>query len=514
MACAVVAGAAARAQTPPATYRAFDLLELRVEGNTVLSEADIDDAVYPFLGPDRTASDVERARAALEAVYAKRGYATVSAIIPPQEPVDGVVIIKVVERPVGRLRVVGAQYVAPRVIRQRAPSLAEGQVPNLNDAQRDVIALNQSPDLTVTPALRAGKAPDTVDVDLKVDDKPPLHGSLELNNRYSQDTTHLRLNGNVSYDNLWQRGDTIAFGFQVAPQNYSDASVFTGSYTFRIPNSKLSLLVNYLHSDSNVVTLGSTDAIGRGDTVQIRALVPLGTMDDFTHSLSAGFDYKDVYEAVGLANATSSTPIVYWPFRAQYTAGWVGPNASTDFTGALVWSFRNTGSNSVEFDNKRFNAPTNFVYLTADASRTQELPGGLQAYVHAATQISPQPLVSNEQIGIGGIDTVRGYLESEALGDYGVVAQTELRGPSLARYLGPKVNSVRLHAFADVGAADIRDPLPGQAASATFVSLGFGARFRVYDHLSGAVEDAFPLTDGPSTHAGSQRVLFRLTGDF
>ncbi len=95
-----------------------------------------------------------------------------------------------------------------------------------------------------------------------------------------------------------------------------------------------------------------------------------------------------------------------------------------------------------------------------------------------------------------------------------MLGQAELRSPSLARYLGPKVSSVRLHIFTDVGAADIRQPLPGQTASNTFVSVGFGARMRMLNHLSGSLEDAFPLTDGPTTHAGSQRVLFRLTGDF
>ena len=506
---------AALGQTAPPKLRAFDLEELRVEGNTVLTESEIDEAVYPYLGADRTAADVEKARAALEEVYSKKGFATVSATIPPQEPVDGVVVIKVVERPIGRLRVVGAQYVAPRVIRGKATSLAEGRVPNLNDAQRDVVALNQSPDLTVTPALRAGRAPDTVDVDLKVEDKLPLHGSLELNNRRSLDTTPLRLTGNVSYGNLWQRGDTIALGFSVAPQNYSDASVYTGSYTFRVPGSNVSLLANYIHSDSNVLTLGSTNAVGKGDIVQFRAIVPLGTMDDFTHSLAAGFDYKRVFEAVGLRGQLSEVPLTYWPFRAQYNASWASASgAGTDVSGTLVWAFRGIGSDRFAFDNKRAFAQPNFVYFTADASRTQPLPGGLEAYVHGVTQLSPQPLVSSEQFGIGGIDSARGYLESEALGDYGVLAQAELRGPSLSQFVNSKFSNVRLHAFADVAAADIRQKLAGQSDSATLISLGFGARFRVYDHLSGAIEDAFPLSNGPSTHAGSQRVLFRLTGDF
>jgi hemolysin activation/secretion protein len=503
--------ASSRAPAPP---RTFDLLELRVEGNTILSETEIDNAIYPFLGPDKTAADVEKARAALEEAYSKRGYATVSATIPPQNPVDGVVIIKVVERPIGRLRVVGAQYVAPRVIRGEAPSLAAGTVPNLNAVQQDLVTLNQQPDLTVTPSLKPGLAPDTVDADLKVDDKLPLHGSLELNNRNSQDTAPLRLNGNVSYGNLWQRGDTIAMGFQVAPQNTANASVYSGSYTFRIPDSRVSILASFIHSDSDVVTLGSTNALGRGNTLQIRALVPLGTLDDFTHSLSAGFDYKDVYDATEIAGVTSETPIQYWPFRVQYSAGWVETRSTTDLNGTLVWAFRGVGSNSLAFDAQRYQATGGFFYVTFDGDRTQELPAGFQAYVHAMAQISPQPLVSPEQLGLGGTESVRGYYESEALGDYGAYGQVELRTPSLAHLVGGPLTSVRLHLFADAGTVAIRDPLPEQASSATLVSVGAGMRVRLYDHFSGSLENATALTNGPATRAGNDRVLFRLTGDF
>ncbi len=501
----------------PEPPRRFDLEELRVEGNTVLSEREIDDVVYPFLGPDRTAADVEHARAALEEYYAKtRGFATVSVEVPPQTPQDGVVVVRVVERTVGRLRVTGARYVTPSSIRAGATSLAEGTVPNLNRVQDDIVALNQLPDRSITPTLRPGRAPDTVDVDLKVEDKLPLHGSLEVNNRQSQDTTKLRLAGNLSYGNLWQRGDAATFGFQVAPQNTRDTEVFTGSYLFHIPDSKVSLFANYIHSNSNVTTLGSTNVLGRGDIVQLRALVPLGTSEDFSHSISAGFDYKHVLEAVGLGGQSTNVPLTYYPVSVAYQAGWTGANSTTDAIGTLVWAFRGPDSNDAAFDNKRFNANRNFVYLKGDVARTQELPYGLEGYGRVTAQVSPDPLVSNEQYSIGGLDTVRGYYEAEGLGDYGGAAQVELRSPQLARYLsaGSAVTSLRVHGFADVGAAAIRQPLPGQATTSALASVGFGTRFRVYDHVSGSVEDAVTLHRGPVTRAGENRVLFSLSGDF
>lgn len=498
----------------PAPAPTFDLLELRVEGNTVLTEREIDDVVYPFLGPGRTAADVEQARAALEAYYQKRGFATVSTVVPPQRPVDGVVVMQVVERPVGRLRVTGAHYVEPSVIRAGAPSLAPGTVPNLTAVQSDIVALNQYPDRSITPSLTEGRAPDTVDVDLKVQDKLPLHGSLTIDNQQSEDTTPLRLSANLSYGNLWQRGDTATIGYQVAPQNPADTNVTTTSYLFHVPGSKVSLLASYLHSNSNVTTVGSTDVVGKGDILQLRALVPLGTTNDFTHSLSAGVDYKNVTEAVGLSGQFSDTPVTYYPFNVAYQAGWTGAGSSTDVIGTLVWAFDVAGSSVAAFDAKRFDAPPGFIYLKADATRTQELPYGMQGYAHLEAQVSPDPLVSNEQLSVGGVDTVRGYYESEALGDYGGVGQFELRSPQLARYVGAPVDELRLHAFVDAGATAIHDPLPGQEASAALVSVGFGARFRVYDRFSGSVEDAIPLHDGPVTHAGTNRVLFSLTGDF
>ena len=84
--------------------------------------------------------------------------------------------------------------------------MVEGQVPNFNEVQKDIVALNKSGDMRVTPELRAGVEPGTVDIDLNVKDVFPLHGSLELNNRYSADTKPLRVNGSINYSNLWQSG--------------------------------------------------------------------------------------------------------------------------------------------------------------------------------------------------------------------------------------------------------------------------------------------------------------------
>ncbi|MEZ0273276.1 MAG: POTRA domain-containing protein, partial [Roseimicrobium sp.] len=166
--------------------------EYRVQGSKKLGAAEIGSAVYPFLGPGRTVEDVEAARTALEKAYHDKGFQSVSVEVPQQSAARGIVMLRVVENKVGRLRVHGARFFLPSDIKRLAPSLAEGTVPDFNEVPKDLVKM-QSSDRQITPALRPGVEPGTVDVDLTVKDTLPLHGSIELNNRYSPDTVPLRL---------------------------------------------------------------------------------------------------------------------------------------------------------------------------------------------------------------------------------------------------------------------------------------------------------------------------------
>lgn len=496
----------------------FDLTEIRVEGSTVLPQEQVEETVYPFLGPARTAQDVEGARAALEAAYSAAGFATVSVSIPQQRisQSGGVVVMQVTERRIGRLRVAGAKYFVPSVVRAGAPSLTPGTVPNMHDVTRDLVGLNQLPDRTVQPALRPGRAPDTVDVDLDVSDKFPLHGSVELNNRYNADTTRLRVNASLSYDNFFQRGDTGTISYQVAPENVQDAEISSASYLFHIPDSRLSLLLTYLHSNSNVTALGTTDVAGRGTSAGFRLLIPLGGTSNFSHSFSVGWDYKKYFELdTFLVSKTLGTaPITYYPVSANYAANWSGAKSNTDLTVGLEFGLPAFGSTAGQFDNKAYNAPPGFAILRAGVTRQQDLRHDVQLWGSVQGQLSNEPLVSSEQFSQGGADSVRGYLESEALGDSGVSLESELRSPSLAKYIGSPLKSLRFHVFADTGVVHLTQALQGTKPNVRLSSVGVGARVNLWGYLDGSVQDAQALSTGPDTKAGTNSVLFRVTGEF
>ena len=499
--------AAAFAAEAPADGLRFDIWEFRVEGNTLLPAIEVERAVYPFLGPQRTDRDANAAAAALEKAFQARGYRTILIEIPEQNVESGVIRLTVTEGKVGRVRVTGARYFSQERILAQVPALASGTVPDFEQVQKDIAAVNQQPDRRVTPVFRAGAITGTTDVDLTVEDRSPLHGSLTLDNKRSLNTTPLRLSGSLRYDNLFQREHSIGMQFQVTPQDTSEVRVLSGSYT--VPLQAWTLTGYAISSRSNIATaIGNTQVLGNANILGVRAMRRLpADSAGFSHTLSFGADYKDLGEDLRVGTAPGlRTPIQYMPLSASYNLFLDGKSGSTQGSAGLVFGLRGIGDDQVDFDRRRFGANPNFFVFKADVQRLHNLPSDFVLMARLEVQAADQPLISNEQFFIGGADSVRGYFEVESLGDYGARGTLELRGPRIG--LMPKTTDLRLHGFVDAGAAGIHQPLPGQASPQPLRSTGIGLRLRQGSHVALSSDLAWPMRSTVNTRAWSPRVLF------
>jgi hemolysin activation/secretion protein len=507
----LLAAAAPRAEDGAAVQRnAFDVMEFSVDGNTVLPQIDIERAVYPFLGPQRGLPAVEQARAALEKAYHDAGYLTVLVDIPEQKVAEGVVQLRVTEGRVERLKVSGNRYYSRGEIRAEAPSLAPGAVPNFTDAQQELAALSRTPDRRVTPLLRPGRAPGTVEVELKVDDDLPLHGSVELNNKQSPDTTDRRFEASLRYDNLWQKGHSVGLSFQNSPLNTDQVQVLTGTYSAPLGGGVLAAYA--VGSDSNLATAASTTVLGKGTTLGLRYIRPLPGRGGYSHSLTAGFDIKDFDETTNLIGAdTASKPIRYVPLGVQYTGGIQDENGLWQFNLGTSWSLRGLSDRTVvcddglphdQFDCKRNGAQSNFAVVRGDMQRSQSLGGGWDMTVRFDFQAASQPLISNEQFAAGGVDSVRGYYDAERTGDDAWRARLELRTPSLWPESGVEVRAL---GFFDWAGLRIQQPDPGQEGRFSVGSWGGGLRLRDGSGLRVAFDLARVLRDGADSTQGVPR---------
>lgn len=518
LACLCVAVTPSRLKAQEIT--SFYIREYRVDGAKRLKNLEVEEAVYPFLGPSRTPDDVEQARVALEKIYHDKGYQTVSVVIPQQDPRRGIIRLEVVEGKIGRLRVNGARWFLPSQIKREAPSLAEGNVPAMKQVEKEIVGLNRLSDRRVTPVLRQGVEPGTVDIDLNVEDKLPLHGSLELNNRYSANTTPLRLNGSASYGNLFQMGHTGGLSFQVAPENTDDALVYSGYYLARVSDG-VSLMLQATKQDSNVSTLGGGAVAGRGEIAGLRVLFDLPTTPNFYQNFTFGIDYKNLEEDIVLGTDIIAAPIEYYPLSANYSGNWMTDNSFTALNASINLALRGVGSDEEDYANKRYNADGSYVYLRGDLAHTRDLAGGFQLFGKIQGQLASQPLVNSEQFAGGGLDTARGYLEATSLGDNGFFGTVEFSGPS---FIGDRAKSGvkanreadewRLYAFGDVGVVELLDALPAQESHFSLASVGVGSRVNVFKHYNAAVDVAYPLIEEAETDDGEIRVTFRGWADF
>jgi hemolysin activation/secretion protein len=490
----------------------FDVFEFRVEGTTLLPAATVERAVYPHLGEQKTLADVEKAREALEKAYHASGYLTVLVTIPQQKVDSGVVKLTVTEAPVDRLRVVDSRYFLPSDIRAGVPELAEGRVPNFPDMQAELTALNRSPDRRITPVLRPGKTPGTVEVDLKVQDELPLHGNVELNDRYSQDTSRTRLSASLRWDNLWNKQHSLGLTLQTAPTAVNESKVFSANYTAPLRGGDI-LAFYGVKSDSDVAAVGTLSVVGRGTILGARYIRPLPGSETLFQSASFGVDYKDFDQAVELPDSGGfNTPIKYLPFTLGWDATWT-QEAHTSKLG-LAFNFHLQGlvGDEQAFADKRFKGRPAYVYLRGNASQQWTLPQGYGLGLRSSWQLAGQPLISNEQFAIGGVDTVRGYLESAALGDRGLALSLEARTPSLASHfpaLGESVTDLHALAFIDAGAVRVIDPISATDRF-TLSGAGLGLVFKGWSGLDLSLLWGYPLKEMGNTHRGDQRFHFNL----
>ncbi len=506
-------GEPAAAAPDQAPDQALDINEFDVSGNTLLPAIDVQAAVYPYEGPGKRLSDVEKARVALQSAYADKGYQAVTVLVPQQKVQGGVVLLQVVETKTGTVTVAGVAPGKAKDITKHLPELATGQSPNFKALDTQLGALNaRSADLQVTPQLKAGATPDTLDVELDVKQKLPLHWGLEVNNNYNQDTHHLRVQGNVEYDDLWHLGHSVSAFYQTAPGHSKDSEVYALTYSLPVTDG-FRLAATLLHSGSNVSTVGSTTVIGKGNALTLNGYVGLPNWGAASQQLTLSLAAKDFKDLTLLQGVLQPTPITYYPLAATWaTSLRVGKNAFTTSLNATV-GLRPLGSDALAFDNKRFFSRGDFAYVRPAVTWTRTFAGNHQLYAAVDAQIANGPLISNEQFSIGGNGSVRGYLQGTAMGDSGVHGTAEVRSDPWAIKIDPKnvwLTSLRGLFFYDYGYATIIDHLPQQERAFRMSSTGIGVRSTLFNDYHFDADIAWPLRDEAKVKAGHPQFQFRL----
>jgi hemolysin activation/secretion protein len=511
-----------RAEEPVAKTSSGPTFEIRqfvIEGNTLYPVELLDELLMEYTGPEKTAAVVEEARTKLEKFYQENGFLRVMVNIPEQMVEGGEIRLKVIESRIGQVLVNENRYFTKAGIMEELPALQPGKIIYIPDVEEQLNTLNANPDLTVRLKLEPAREMGVDDIVLTVEDRMPLHASVEINNRSTHDTSELRLNAMIRYDNLWQRKHSASFQYQTAPLEPSEVQVMGGSYVLPTPWRKKQYLAGYaLWTDSETAFGEGFNVIGKGFILGARYLVPLDPYKKYYHSISFGVDYKDFEETLGFVGEDeedTETPISYLPFSIGYNGTLRGKTGTTRLQAALNWHFRGLVGSEEEFAGKRYQARGDYFYLNIGLEREQELPWHMDLALAVKGQVASEPLISSEQFSAGGMESVRGYKESDSLGDNGVRASIEWLLPDVGKLAGwESWMEMRPYLFYDYARLWVKDPLPEQTDEFELQGTGLGLRGKLWEMFDYEVDLAMALSATARADSGDIRGHFRLKYHF
>ncbi len=505
-ACHAVIGAAQ--QAAPVGPR-FDIQRIEVSGNTLISGADVERIVAPFTGKQRELADVQRAQAALEQAYRDLGYGAVQVTLPEQNITSGVIRIRVLQPAIGRVNVEGNKHFNTANVLRSLPSVKAGAVPNSKAIARDLHLAGEHPVKRSTVLLRSTDKPDVTDVNVKVEDDKPWRVVFTLDNTGTSDTGHMRAGIGFQHTNLFDRDHTLSAQYITSPSHPSRVGIYGLGY--RIPfygwNSSLDLFAGYSDVSSGVVQ-GIFNVSGSGTILGAKWNYYLPKWGSIDQKLTLGLDYRAYDNNVTVAGVGLVPDITVRPISLTYSATLKGTASESGFHAGVARNIPG-GSNgrAADFVASRASATDNYTIYRMGANVTALFAGTWQARAAINGQYTRDSLISGEQFGMGGPDTVRGYLVREVNNDKGYTGQLEAYTPELASRLGaPSELRMRVLGFYDFGSVSRNNALPAEQTSKSISSVGLGLRLNYSKYASLRVDVAHVLRDAGTRQSGDNRV--------
>jgi hemolysin activation/secretion protein len=485
-ACLASAGAAAQSSAnPPAAPASvtpsFAIRGFSIKGVNPLSSAQTSTVLAPFLRSDATIDTLQKATSALEGALRDAGFGLHKVALPPQE-VGDTVTLEIVKFTIGRVVVTGNQHFDEANIRASLPELAEGQSPNFKRLAVQTAMANDNPSKQATVSLKESPEADKIDVTLQVRDSKPWFGAVTLNNNGNASSGQDRLTLSAGHNNLFNRDHQAILAYTTSMERPS--SVRQWGLNYKIPFYRARGTLGISATKSDVLgTFATFTSTGVGHTLGLNYTIanePEGgrrsyfalSLDDrvfgaaVINGTTVGVDRRS--RPLGVSyRVNNESDASAWSYHVELAAN-LSSGSSNDLT-----AYRSEYSNNVTGQGISSSA---FRILRAGQQYSSNLGQSWLWSLRSEWQWSNTALISGEQMGLGGVGSLRGAPDRAISGDGGLQSSLEITSPELAKGL-------RFTGFVDAGwlanrsADGIR-----RVANDHLASLGLGLR---YGHASG-----------------------------
>jgi hemolysin activation/secretion protein len=467
-----------------------------------------------FSGRCLNVGDIERILAEITKDYIDRGFITTRAYLPPQDLSTGRLEILVIEGVVEKI-IIDDGNARSISIGNVFPGVEQG-ILDLRELEQGIDQINRLASNNAQLDIQPGEKPGTSTVVIHNKPQSPFHFNLSTDNQGSESTGRNQTGATVGADNLLGFNEFFSIthrestpgdpGSKYSASDNSSFSVPFGYWTLSLGNSR-SRYVSTIAVPSGLELVSS----GNSTTNNMRLDRTVYRDQSIRALLAATITAKQTKNYLGdQFLAVSSRDLTVLDVDGNLSVGFMGGALSLDLgyaqgldaMGALRdpanlpdWAPR------AQFSKYKagFNYSLPFRLFDKDAAFTSQLTG----------QRANHTLYGSEQISIGGIYSVRGFVRNTLTGDHGYYWRNELSMRQPLVIAGENI-STRIYIGYDTG--EVRNRAAGvPEGRLSGMAVGISANLR---GLSWDFFNTRPLTLPGTMNKEFSQTWFRLACSF
>ncbi|MCA9775253.1 MAG: ShlB/FhaC/HecB family hemolysin secretion/activation protein [Candidatus Eremiobacteraeota bacterium] len=464
------------------------------EGNTQVTSEKLSTALGDLRGQELTFDELKAAADRLTDLYRQEGYFTVRAALPAQDVKDGVVKFSIIESKLGKVSVQGNERYSTEFINWYLKPVTESEYPDRHLLQRQLLLLNEFPELEVSSIVEAGEDPNTVDLIFDVVDDHPTHFTIDYNNFGSRFTGRDRIGATLDFGNLSGNGDRLTLR---GLRSLASQGVTLGTMSYSVPVSNSGTKASFLLSNAAYAVGRELEILDiRGDAFVAGAFVshPFIRTPDWNLDFNGGFMYQNINDSI-LDQTISRDRLRELVLGAS--TDW-GDSSGRNYFNARMTQDLGTAFGGMSTDDPLSSrqAGGGFNKWNLDLARVQSFSPKWFGIARISHQFASRPLPTAEQYALGGIDSVRGYTQAAYLGDAGYNVSGEIRWQPIE---GEDKNLLQLVGFIDHGSAYLKRPAVGEINNISLTGAGFGVRLNLPQETIIRADIGWALSDNALT---------------
>jgi hemolysin activation/secretion protein len=463
--------------------------KIRIEGNTVFSDKELSELISHYENREITFEELLAVRQKLTLLYINKGYINSGVVIPDQQVVDGVIVLRVIEGRLSEMEIDGIKYFSTGYIERR---LENASLPplNVNILRETLQILQQDSQIKrINAELSPGVVPGDSILRIMIEEEKPYKVSINFNNNQSPSVGSYRGDIMLSYANLFGVGDKIRGDFGIT-EGTDDISF---NYSIPVTSRDTTLAAHYQKSESTVIDeefelleiQSETESYG----LTISRPFFRTTFEEFVLSLTGEVRRNATFLLGRPFSFTDIDDNVTHLSVLRFSQEWIHRSSTQVF--ALSSNF-SLGINAFNATISDTGADGEFFLWIGQCLWMQKWSDSdVQTLFNINTQLADDSLLPMEMFPIGGMNSVRGYRENQLVRDNGVVSSFELRLPVVRNKQREVI--VQFVPFADFGWSwNTKKETPNPKS---IQSIGAGIRWRIFKNMHFSIYAGYPLRE-------------------